>query len=822
MAQKPSKHKAFSVQSIDRLNFSALPDRALGVLTESAPPTPPHMPSIAEIIAAKKAEQSAKSPIGAIDVYHHAEAPAPMGSTTIADLIDSIRSDEFAERVAAVRQAVAAGNSKLASDLKKRLQAVSISGAVDGRRKAAVAENRFTHSGFLQIDIDAKDNEGLDLAETRRMLIADKRIVAVFDSPSGNGIKGIARIQPDATLQVQSFEAVEQHFSSLGITIDTACKDPVRLCFVSHDPDAFIDLDRTARFEPLERQLDDAPQLEIRTQHEGLVIRARPSDVTLDVLREMLAVIGRPTYNRWLEICSGAWAHFGEQATPLLQAQWPEERAGEYAEKFANRLTRFSIGTVWHYAAESGWRPSAALRKSLEATQDAKKVTMLCEGFPDPARGNSTPISFAPSDIFFDAPSGKYMVLIDGAYHVFGKRGPIVTGLTRHLAPEYPSTDDLKAAVRAAIDSREVDGAVQWSGAIAGSPQGMARDDGNLPILITSQARLPEPGPHDQCDLIHDILSQAFPDPDQFLVFLAWMKLRYESVRSHKHVPAPMLVVAGEVNSGKSLIGSTIVEKMLGGRSANPYVAWSGGILWNDDLIGSELLLIDDTVASTDIRSRRAFGAAFKEAMYPARVPMRKRNCSTIHIRPVWSVMVCCNNTPEALQIIPPLESDLEDKVILLAIEKIRLPFDTSTPAGRRKLEAAIEADLPAFARVLVDFVVPEQYRDTRSGIIAYRNPQLRDAIEEHSPAKRMLEILETATKDRGTWHDLPCDLTAAEVSSRLLDNHSTVREQARGLLTWHGACGSALAKLAHDRPDIVEQAGVDGHAKVRKYRIKL
>lgn len=787
------------------------------------------MPTIAELIAARKAAATptTAAPAAAarpIDVYDHAEAPRARATTTIPDLIDSIRSDEFAERVRAVRWAVSAGDDAQAATLKKQLPAVSISGACEGRRKAAVAEGRFDHSGFIQIDIDAKDNPGCDIAEIRGVLVADPRVVAVFDSPSGNGVKGIARIPADSSRHLQSFLAVEAHFASLGIKIDTACKDPVRLMFVSHDPRAWSDFTRTAEFEPMSLELQPGPDvLECATPHSGLVIRTPVSEITLDDLREMLARIGRPPYQQWLEICSGAWAHFGQDATPLLQAAWPEEKPGEYVQKFADRLTKFSLGTVWHYATEAGWRPGPRLKKQITDVRDAKTIERTCEGFPEPDLGNSTPISFAPHDIFFDAPSGKYLIRIGGAFHTFGKRGPVVTGLTRYLAKEYSSPDDLKSAVKAALDSREVDGAIQWSGAIAGHRQGLSIDANGLPMLVTSQARLPEPvDDGSDCPLIMDLLNQAFPNVREFIVFLSWLALRYKAVRAHKHVPAPMLVIAGEVNSGKSLIGSAIVEKVLGGRSANPYVAWSGGILWNDDLIGSELLLIDDTVASTDIRSRRAFGASFKEAMYPGKVAMRKRNCSTIHIRPVWSVMVCCNNTPEALQIIPPLDADLDDKVILLSISKITPPIDTSNPAGRDRFEKAIEAELPALARHLAGFDVPEEFRDSRSGVIAYRNETLREAIEEHSPAKRMLEILETSTKDRGLWFDLPADFTAAEIEARLLDSHSNVRDQARALFSWHGACGSALAKLAKTNPDVVEAAGTDGHAKVRKYRIKL
>jgi hypothetical protein len=230
-------------------------------------------------------------------------------------------------------------------------------------------------------------------------------------------------------------------------------------------------------------------------------------------------------------------------------------------------------------------------------------------------------------------------------------------------------------------------------------------------------------------------------------------------------------------------------------------------MLWNDDLVGSELLLVDDCIGSTEIRARRNFGASFKEAIYPHVVQLRKRNASSVSVRPVWCVLVCCNDTPESLQIIPPLDADLSDKVALLHVTGLRPPVDTSTPEGRKELQAMIRQELPAFAAELLAWETPEDLRDTRSGVKAWRDPALTEAVEAHSPAKRLEAILETALQHRGIWHDIPNDLTAAEIEARLLDPQSPVKEQARGLFTWHGACGSALSRLARAGSEYVEVA---------------
>jgi hypothetical protein len=101
--------------------------------------------------------------------------------------------------------------------------------------------------------------------------------VAAFISPSGHGVKGIARIPVCKTREehVAAFAAARNHFRLHNLTIDEACKDPVRLMFVSHDPGAWIDLDRTAVFEPV-AGTPDLPQATASTKP-GIKLKAHKS-----------------------------------------------------------------------------------------------------------------------------------------------------------------------------------------------------------------------------------------------------------------------------------------------------------------------------------------------------------------------------------------------------------------------------------------------------------------------------------------------------------------------------------------------------------------
>ncbi len=728
-----------------------------------------------------------------IDYYSSATSPSAMATTTLEDLIEAIRSDEFANKIAKLRSTLAAGDDDSYAVAKKDLQAVSISGTCEGRRAKAIEEGRFHHSGLLQLDFDAADNVGWTVEEIVEILRAEPRIVAAFVSPSGAGVKGIARIPVCKTKDehVAAFAAARNHFRAHNLTIDEACKDPVRLMFVSHDPGAWLDLSRAAMFEPVATTDPELPKAKKADKKSGIKLKAG---------KTAFPEPPREGIHTWL-MEAAWWCRFAELSESDTVARL-QSYDGRLRRPYQPTEVVDAVRTV--YSSEmpesnDDWREAA----DMEAAR----------------RAPSTAQSFDPEDIFYDGPSSKYLVKVGKSFMTYSKLSPVLTGVSRHLCDDYDNPKELMIAVRESIKNRELDGGVQWHGSIAGHRQGLSKDTNDLPILITSEAKIPVPMTG-EAPIISEIVGGAFADPTATTVFMSWLAGRYRSVRAHCHIPSPMLVLAGEINSGKSLL-AWIVAQTLGGRTANPYAAWAGGMLWNDDLVGSELLLVDDCIGSTDIRSRRAFGASFKESVYPHSVQLRKRNHSSISVRPVWCVMVCCNDTPESLQIIPPLDADLADKIALLHVIGVKLPVDTSTPEGKTQLQSLIRQELPAFAQQLIDWETPEELRDSRSGIIAWRDPELSESVDAHSPSKRLESLLEAALTDYGIWHDLPRDMTASEVESRLVDLNSPVREQARQLCgTWHGACGSALAKLARSGSQYVALSERPPVGKALRYYI--
>jgi len=125
--------------------------------------------------------------------------------------------------------------AKLAVDpLKKQLPGVTPSGRFKERKAEALIE----YSRVVQADLDSL---GEQLVEVRENLKQSPHLFVLFLSPTGDGLKAWFRVPADSAKHSASFRAVEKHVKELtGVQIDQACKDVARLCFMSYDPNLYV------------------------------------------------------------------------------------------------------------------------------------------------------------------------------------------------------------------------------------------------------------------------------------------------------------------------------------------------------------------------------------------------------------------------------------------------------------------------------------------------------------------------------------------------------------------------------------------------------
>jgi hypothetical protein len=419
-----------------------------------------------------------------------------------------------------------------------------------------------------------------------------------------------------------------------------------------------------------------------------------------------------------------------------------------------------------------------------------------CSTFPLPKKGNDESRAFDPARIFYSTDTAAYFVDVGSHYRAYGRKMPIKSGIRRHLERQGTSPNDIKELLEMNLEDIELDRAVDWVGALAGHRRGLTKRNGRS-FLITDEPQIPESIQGD-FPLHQAIIDQAFPDPDARAVFMGWTAGGVAAIRHQTHQPAPMLVMAGPAKAGKSLLAH-IVTKCFGGRSANPMTAWSGQLPWNDNLLAAELLLIDDSVTSTDPRARKAFGSRFKESIYAGDVEINTRRKSSLSLRPVWRVMVCCNETPENLSVIPPLEEGIEDKIILLKVSSIETPMPARSVEEKEAFTSALIDELPAFLHHLEHFEVPDHLSDSRSGVTAWKDPDLLQAVSEISPEKHLETLIALAIAkghfpaidQNGEW------MSAADVQSILQSRDSPTANQALNLLKHAPNCGRYLATLS-------------------------
>ena len=412
----------------------------------------------------------------------------------------------------------------------------------------------------------------------------------------------------------------------------------------------------------------------------------------------------------------------------------------------------------------------------------------------EPSKAKSR--SFDPARIFYSTDTASYFVDVESHFRPYGRKNPIKVGVRRYLERQGTSPNDIKELLEVNLEDIEIDRAVDWVGALAGHRRGLIERNGRS-FLITDEPKIPESA-EGRFPLHQAIIDQAFPNADARAVFEGWLSGGVAAIRHQTHQPAPMLVMAGPAKAGKSLLAH-IVAKCFGGRSANPMTAWSGQLPWNDNLLAAELLLIDDSVTSTDPRARKAFGSRFKESIYAGDVEINTRRKSSLSLRPVWRVMVCCNETPENLSVIPPLEEGIEDKIILLKVSPVKTPMPARAVEEKEAFAAALTAELPAFLYHLESFVVPYHLSDSRSGVTAWKDPDLLRAVSEISPEKHMENLIALAIAkghfpeidQNGDW------MSAADVQSVLQDRCSPTASQAYILLKHAPNCGRYLATLS-------------------------
>lgn len=146
----------------------------------------------------------------------------------ILDVLNGIKNPKEKDLILRIRKCETKSER---DDLKKNLRGIMFSGIFWGRHDSDCVE----HSGFICLDFDKLGDK---MQAYKDKLMSCEYTFAMFESPSGNGLKVVVRIPPSIEEHTEYFYGLEEYYNSL--YFDKSCRNISRICFMSYDPNIYI------------------------------------------------------------------------------------------------------------------------------------------------------------------------------------------------------------------------------------------------------------------------------------------------------------------------------------------------------------------------------------------------------------------------------------------------------------------------------------------------------------------------------------------------------------------------------------------------------
>ncbi len=349
------------------------------------------------------------------------------------------------------------------------------------------------------------------------------------------------------------------------------------------------------------------------------------------------------------------------------------------------------------------------------------------------------------------------------------------TGLKRQLKKEGLRDKPNPGKVISPIDEKirvvEQDFRVAYAGLLAGSKAGVHWNAGRR-VLVSEDPVLIEPvkGLWPVLEKFFEGLlvgrepaddAGKFIEIDQRPHFFAWLQHVVQCFRDGRTDTGLALCMAGEPNSGKTFL-ALIIRWILGGRVARPYDAMIGKDHFNRDIVEAVLQLVDDdNQADTRLEARLKFAGELKKIVANSEVRLRSMHKDGFTVEVLRRLVVLVNLQLSRLMVLPPLDGDVNDKILLLKgysrpppAEAITTetpaelacwpaPMPTRTAKEKEEYRAAVRAELPAFLFwLLQEFKMPSQVSGGRFVVRHWHHPALVSALQDLSPHMRIWELI--------------------------------------------------------------------------------
>jgi len=324
-------------------------------------------------------------------------------------------------------------------------------------------------------------------------------------------------------------------------------------------------------------------------------------------------------------------------------------------------------------------------------------------------------------------------------------------------------------------------------------------------VLVTSERKLHEPTKGEWKDIKH-LLTGLFGEDRHWV--LAWIKSAIEALNAGAPWrPGPALALAGPSDCGKSVL-QNLITQILGGRACKPYGYMTRESEYNSTHLGCEHWMIEDEADKTDFRTRKIFGAMLKNVLVNQVHAMRAMYREAISVTPFVRLTITVNDQPEALRVLPPIEDDTADKIILLKATAVEFPFSLGDGKAYARYEKRLHKQIPAFLFDLERYEIKEHMRSRRYGVRAYHHPELLRALHKLSPEATLLGIIDSS----GVWSGYRQNIVGLSHEIEEEVRTGKTKQALDRLLEHSSSLGLLLSRLAKKFPERVGIESITHH----------
>ena len=240
-------------------------------------------------------------------------------------------------------------DSEVAKKFKIQLPAATISGTFYPTKEAT---NLVQHSGLICIDIDSKDNVGLDMGALKNQLAEVPQVLFTASSVSGSGLYCIIPLLYPERHQ-QQFAAIMRDFSRIGVVIDKNCKNVNRLRTISVDADFRLN-QKAIPYQGI-----------VLPERKAVTYTYTQNDTTLERVAQCCRQLQEwhidltSNYDTWVQIgfSLASLGESGRQFYHMASSINDKYNESECDKKFDDLLKHgqsFSIGTFFYYCQQWG------------------------------------------------------------------------------------------------------------------------------------------------------------------------------------------------------------------------------------------------------------------------------------------------------------------------------------------------------------------------------------------------------------------------------------------------------------------------------------